>query len=71
MDNSLGIKRIEKIRNEEIRPRAGVAKISEKIREARLRMLGRVERKNEEDVVRRTWKMEVGGHLKIRTLKLR
>ena len=33
----MGIKRIEKIRNEEIRARAGVANISEKIREARLR----------------------------------
>ena len=32
----MGIKRIEKIRNEEIRTRTGVAIISEKIREARL-----------------------------------
>ena len=40
---------------------AGVATISEKIREARLRWLGRVERKTEKDVVMRTWKMEVGG----------
>ena len=31
----MGIKRIEKIRNEEIRARAGVANIREKIREAR------------------------------------
>ena len=31
------IKRIEKIRAEDIRPRAGVANISGKIREARLR----------------------------------
>ena len=52
----MGIKRIEKIRNEEIRARAGVANISEKIREARLRWLGHVERKTEEDVVMRTWK---------------
>ena len=33
----MGIKRIEKIRNEEIRPRAGVGNISEKIREVRQR----------------------------------
>ena len=33
----MGIKRIEKIRNEEIRARTCVANISEKIREARLR----------------------------------
>ncbi len=52
----MGIKRTEKIRNEEIRARAGVANISETIREARLRWLGHVERKTEEDVVMRTWK---------------
>ena len=52
----MGIKRIEKIRNGEIRARAGVANISEKIREAILRWLGHVERMTEEDVVMRTWK---------------
>ena len=36
----MGIKRIEKIRNEEIRARAGAANISEKIREVRLIWLG-------------------------------
>ena len=46
----MGIKRIEKIRTEEIRARADVANISEKIREARLRWLGRVERKNANEV---------------------
>ena len=56
------IKGMENIRNEEIRARVGVANIGENIREARLRWLGHVERKNEEDVVMRTWKMEVGGH---------
>ena len=57
---TVGIKRIEKIRNEEIRARAGVANISRKIREARLTWLGHVEKKTE-DVVMRTWKMEVGS----------
>ena len=52
----MGIKRIEKIGNEEIRARAGVANISEKIREVRLRWLGRVERKSEEVVVMITWR---------------
>ena len=52
----MGIKRIEKIRNEEIRARAGVANISEKIREARLRWLGHVERRMNEDAVMRRWK---------------
>ena len=45
-----GIKRIEKIGTEEIRARAGVANISEKIREMRLSLLGHVERKTEEYV---------------------
>ena len=52
----MGIKRVERIRNEEIRARACVANISEKVREARLRWLGHVERKSGEDVVVRTWK---------------
>ena len=54
----MGIKRIEKIGNEEIRARADVANVSEKIREARPRWLGHVEKKTDEDVVhvRRTWK---------------
>ena len=56
------MKRIEKIRNEEIRARAGVANISKKIREAKLRWLGHVDRKTDEDVVMRTCKTEVDGH---------
>ncbi len=43
----MGIQRIEKTRTEEIR---GVVNISKKIREGRLRLLGHVERKTEEDV---------------------
>ena len=43
--------------------------ISEKIREARLRRLGHVERKTEEYVVMRTWNMEVGTQRKIAKLK--
>ena len=53
-----GMERIGIIRNEEIRARAdaGVANISQNIREARLRWLGHVERKTEEDVVMGRWK---------------
>ena len=51
-----GIERIEEVVTEEIRARAGVANISYRIREARLRWLGHVERKTEEEVVTRTWK---------------
>ena len=50
----MGIKRIEKIRIEEIRARVGVVNKGENIREARLRWLRHVERKTtEEDVVMR------------------
>ena len=48
------MKRIEKIRIDEIR-----ANIGEKIGEARLRWLGHVERNNEGDVVMMTWNTEV------------
>ena len=68
----MGIKRIEKIRNEDIRARAGVANISEEIRETRLRWLGHMERKTEEDVVMGTWKMvDKSGHRHERRPKLR
>ena len=46
----MGIKRIEKIGTEVVRARAGVANISENIREARLSWLGHVERKPDEDI---------------------
>ena len=47
-----------------------VTNISEKIREAILRWLGHVAKKTEEDVVMRTWKMEVDGHQHIGISKL-
>ena len=53
---------IEKIRTEEIRARAGVASTSEKIREARLRLLRPVERKDGGRCS--IEKMGVGGHQK-------
>ena len=46
---------------EEIRTRAVVENISEKVREARPRWLGHVKRKAEKDVAMRTYKMEVSG----------
>ena len=54
----MGIKRIGKIRTEEIRARAGVANISQKIRDVRLRWLD-VERKTENGIEMRMWKTEV------------
>ena len=53
---NMGRKRIRKTRTEEIRARAGVANISEKIREAIRRWLGDMERKTEEEIVMRRWK---------------
>ena len=44
--------------------------VSEKITEAILRLLGHVERKNEEGVVMRTWMTEVSGQRKIGMPKL-
>ena len=44
--------------NEDIRARASVTNMRKKIRDARLRWLGHVERKIEEDVVMRTWEIE-------------
>ena len=60
----MGIKRSDNVRNVEIGATAGVANVSEQEREAKLRRLGHVERKIEEYVEMRTWKMEVGGHRK-------
>ena len=51
----MGITRIEKSGTEEIRARAGVANISETIRAA----------STEEDVVMRTWNIEMNGRRKI------
>ena len=67
----MGIKRIEKIRTEEIRARAVVTNVSETIEEARLRRLGRVERKTEEDLETKIWKMKMIGHRKMEDQKVR
>ena len=67
----MGIMRRDKIRNEGIRARAGVANIREKRREARLRWVGHLERNTQENVLMRTWKMEVGEHGKIGRPKMR
>ena len=54
----MGMKRIEKIGTGEIRAMAGVENISEKIRGARLRWLGHVEGKTDEDIVMITWNFD-------------
>ena len=54
----MGITSIANINNGEMRARAGVENITEKIREEILRWLGHLERNTEEDIVMRTWKIE-------------
>ena len=67
----MGIKRIRKIRDEEIRARAGVANICEKPGKMILGRIGHVERKTEEGVVMGAWKMKEGGHRHYRKPKPR
>lgn len=57
----LGISLRDRLRNEEIRRRAGIVKISDKIREARLRWYGHVLRKPEGEAVKRVWRQPVVG----------
>ena len=66
----MGIKIIEKIGNEETRATTGVTNINQKIREARLRWLGHVERETEENVLPGNENMEVAGYRKIGRPKL-
>ena len=67
------VQRIGKIRNEEIRAslaRAGVANISEKIREAKLRLFPMWTERLQKRVMK-TWMMEVGGPRQLGKPKLR
>ena len=58
----IGTKRTELIKTGEIREGAGLTNKTEEIREVMLRLLGQVARKTEENIVMRTWKMEVRTH---------
>jgi hypothetical protein len=57
----LGASLKDKRRNEDIRKAVGVACISDKMREARLRWYGHVERSNEDSSIKRTMRAEVQG----------
>ena len=70
----MGIKRIEKIRNGEIRARAGVANICGKIRQwenntSKTEMVRPCGEKDRRDIVNQN--MELGGHQQIGRPKLR
>ena len=61
---SLGVTRMEKIRNEYIRTTAQVGRFGEKTREARLRWYGHVLRKDDGYIGRRMLRMELPGKRK-------
>ncbi len=61
---SLGVTRIDKIRNEYIRGTAQVGRFGEKTREARLRWYGHVRRKNDVYIGRRMLSMKLSGERK-------
>ena len=61
---SLGVTRIDKIRNEYIRETAQVGRFGEKTREARLRWYGHVLRKDDGYIGRRLLRMELPGKKK-------
>ena len=61
---SLGVTRMDKIRNEYIRGTAQVVRFGEKTREARLRWYGRVLRKDDGYIGRRVLRMELPGKMK-------
>ena len=61
---SLGVTRMDKIRNEYIRGTAQVGRLGEKTREARLRLYGNVRRKEDGYIGRRMLRMELPGKRK-------
>ncbi|MCJ8742856.1 hypothetical protein PDJAM_G00086950 [Pangasius djambal] len=58
---SLGLTRLDRIRNEYIRGTAHVGRLGDKVREARLRWFGHVQRREREYVGRRMLDMELPG----------
>ena len=61
---SLGVTRMDKIRNEYIRGTARVGRFGQKTREARLRWFGHVRRKDDGHIGRRMLRMELPGKRK-------
>ncbi|KAK3509487.1 hypothetical protein QTP70_035130, partial [Hemibagrus guttatus] len=58
---SLGVARLDRIRNEYIRGTAHVGRLGDKVREARLRWFGHVQRRESEYIGRRMLDMELPG----------
>ena len=61
---ALGVTRKDKIRNEYVRGTAKIAKLGDKLRNARLRWHGHVKRRGEDYVGKRTMEMAVPGRRK-------
>ncbi|KAK3552112.1 hypothetical protein QTP86_000748 [Hemibagrus guttatus] len=61
---SLGVTRLDRIRNEYIRGTAHVGRLGDKVREARLKWFGHVQRRESEYIGRRMWDMELPGRRK-------
>ncbi|KAK3514571.1 hypothetical protein QTP70_021622 [Hemibagrus guttatus] len=58
---SLGVTRLDRIRNEYIRGTAHIGRLGDKVREARLRWFGHVQRRESEYIGRRMLEMELPG----------
>ncbi|KAK3572671.1 hypothetical protein QTP86_004033 [Hemibagrus guttatus] len=58
---SLGVTRLDRIRNEYIRGTAHIGRLGDKVREARLRWFGHVQRRDSEYIGRRMLDMELPG----------
>lgn len=57
----LGLTRFDRIRNEDVRRRWGVAPIAEKMREGRLRWYGHVVRREENSLAKTAMRLEIAG----------
>ncbi|KAK3528530.1 hypothetical protein QTP70_001732 [Hemibagrus guttatus] len=68
---SLGVTRLDRIRNEYIRGTAHVGRLGDKVREARLRWFGHVQRRESEYIGRRMSDMELPGRRQRRMAKRR
>ena len=59
---SLGVTRLDKIKNEVIRGTAHVQRLGDRLREARLRWYGHVQRRDEEYIGKRMLEMQLPGN---------
>ena len=57
---SLGLTRLDRIRNETVRKRVRVGELKEKVRESRMRWLGHILRREEDYVGKRVRQLKVG-----------